>query len=47
MEDWFKIIRSAPVKQHMEIVNWLKSEHGLGHGHANALVAYLREQDAK
>jgi hypothetical protein len=47
VEEWFKVIRSAPVKKHMEIVNWLKSEHGLGHGHANALVAYLRDQDAK
>lgn len=27
---------------HMAVVTWLKSTHGLGHGHANAIVAYAR-----
>ncbi|MBB5193286.1 hypothetical protein HNQ50_004040 [Silvimonas terrae] len=31
-------------QQHMEMVAALKSGHGLGHGHANALVAYWRAQ---
>jgi hypothetical protein len=29
---------------HMQVVDWLKSAHGLGHGHASAIVAYVKVQ---
>jgi len=46
--EWKDLIRSSPLTRHMELVSWLKAEHGLGHGHANALVAHtLAEGDAK
>ena len=38
--EWQQTIRESGRSKHMEIVNWLKSEHGMGHGHANALVGW-------
>jgi hypothetical protein len=33
----------GPIK-HMEMVAHLKLTYAMGHGHANALVAYFRQQ---
>ena len=37
--EWQAIIRAQGPKKHMELVALLKEQHGMGHGHANALVA--------
>ena len=41
VEHWFSLLREAGSQKHMELVTLLKSAHGLGHGHANALVAHF------
>ena len=42
---WFELLNAVSDKKHMEQVDWLKTEHGVGHGHANALVAVFRQQN--
>ena len=39
-----KVLDAMHQKKHMEMVAALKSEHKMGHGHANALVAHHREK---
>lgn len=46
IDHWMSVITALGDVKHMEKVAALKSEHGLGHGHANALVAWHKEHHA-
>ena len=43
--EWQALIRERLPARHIELVNFLKVEHGIGHGHANALVAATLADD--
>ena len=38
ISDWQSIINGCGLEKHMQIVEYLKTEYAMGHGHANALV---------
>lgn len=40
ISEWQALVRNACPAKHMELVAMLKNEHGMGHGHANAIVAH-------
>jgi hypothetical protein len=44
IEHWLELARGLGAMPHPEVVQRLKSEHGLGHGHANAIVAFVRAE---
>jgi hypothetical protein len=43
IDHWMKLLEQVKEKKHGEQVTWLKTEHSMGHGHANAIVAVFRK----
>ena len=40
VSDWIALVKARCPAKHMDLVAFLKTEHGMGHGHANAIVAH-------
>jgi hypothetical protein len=45
ISEWQELVRKHGPAKHMELVAMLKEDHGMGHGHANAIVAHVLAQD--
>ena len=43
---WLKLATAKKLDKHGELVAWLKSEHGIGHGYANLIAIRARESAA-
>jgi hypothetical protein len=44
-EDFRAGAKKLGLTQHAELLKWLKSDCGLGHGHANAIILYIRHTE--
>ena len=49
IQEWLDVVvaRLTAGEAHMAVVAELKGAHGMGHGHANAIVAYAKAELAK
>ena len=42
--EWQQLVRNQLPAKHMNLVSMLKNKHGMGHGHANAIVTHVLSQ---
>jgi hypothetical protein len=48
IQEWLDLAAERlATERHMDVVAWLKAEHGMGHGHANAVVGYVKAELAR
>lgn len=45
ISEWKALVLEAMPAGHMELVTMLKEKHGMGHGHANAIVAHTLAEE--
>ncbi len=45
VEHWLKLLQGMKGMKHMDMVQALKTDYGMGHGHANALVAHHKAEN--
>ncbi|MEH3034792.1 MAG: DUF4287 domain-containing protein [Aeromicrobium erythreum] len=46
IDHWLELVATAPVSGRTELVELLRTDHGMDRGHANAVVAWYRDQAA-
>ena len=44
ISEWTELVNDARPAKHMDLVSMLKTDHEMGHGHANAIVAHVLAQ---
>ena len=40
-----KLAKEKGLVKHGELLSWLKTDYGLGHGHANAIILYIKDPE--
>jgi hypothetical protein len=44
-EDYLKMAKGKGLVEYGDLLKWLKTECGLGHGHANAIILYIQDPE--
>jgi hypothetical protein len=44
-EDFRKMAKEKGLTKYGDLLKWLKTDCGLGHGHANAIILYIQDPE--